>query len=476
MIQMSENSFPTGMVWDIFKTILSVPHRSGKEHQLASVLADMARAKGLEVKFDSYGNLRIDRKAAPGFEELPAVIMQGHLDMVCEKAEGVEFDFDRDPIKAVVKDGFIYASGTTLGADNGIGAAMALAVLFDPEYQGRAVSGLFTLEEETGLVGAGKLTRDMLDGKYLLNLDCVKEGSFCIGCAGGARLEADFDIPYAPAPEGYSVEISVSGLPGGHSGECIDKKHGNALVILSKMLESSGVDVSDICCKNADNVIPSAARAQVVSSEPPEVLANLFCTMVEEFKKELASGINIEVNVTEVSGSETVWESSWRKAVVSAMANVPNGVLEFAPEFNVPRTSSNFASAVVENGVLKLRFSQRSLENALRAEATELIGGVFSALGANVSVSSEYSGWKPVADAHVNSVAGEVWEKLFGNKPVFEVIHAGLEAGIISKINPELELISLGPDMFAIHSSNEHLSIGSTDRIYRFLLEFIKAL
>ena len=475
-MSMKSNVFPTGPVWDIFKVILSVPHPSGKEARLADTLAAMAKERGLGVKFDSYGNLRISRPAAPGFEELPEVIMQGHLDMVCEKADGVDIDFDRDPIVPVVKDGMIWASGTTLGADNGIGAAMALAVLFDPDYRGRAVSGLFTKEEETGLVGAGKLSREMLDGKYLLNLDNSSESSFCIGCAGGSRTEINIEIPFVPAVDGYSVEITVDGLPGGHSGEKIDKKLGNALVFLAGMLEASQVEVSDIYCMNADNVIPRMAKAKVVSSEPPEHLANLFCRMVEEFKKELASDVNLEVNVTEIPAVEKMWQSSWRKEVVHAMANVPNGVLEFASEFGVPRTSSNFASCVAENGVLKLRLSQRSLDNELREEATGRIIEHFAATGAEIRVTSCYSGWKPVADAHINSIAVEVWERLYGNKPVLKVIHAGLEAGIISKINPELELISFGPDMYDIHSVNERLDIASTDRVYRFLQELIMAL
>ena len=473
---MSENTFPTGRVWDMFKLILSIPHPSGSEHKLSERLAQEARSRGLEAKFDSYGNLRIDRKASPGFEDKPAVLMQGHLDMICEKLPELDFDFQTEGIKTEVSDGYLHACGTTLGADNGIGSAMALALLFDENHVGGALAGVFTLEEEVGLVGAANLSSDMLCGKYLLNLDSDEEGIFAIGCAGGARLTMDIPVPFVPAACGYCAEISVSGLPGGHSGVEINKRHGNALVFLAQLLAESKVEVSDILCQNADNVIPGAAVARVISSEPPESLANIFCSKVEKYKEQLADGVELEVTVSEISELDSMWESAWRKKMISAMANVPNGVLEFADEFGVPRTSSNFAAAKVNDGVLNLHFSQRSLDNAKRKEATELVIKAFDKLDKTVSVSKEYSGWNPAPESRINKTASEVWEKLYGEKPVFHVIHAGLEAGILSKINPELELISFGPTAYDIHSTKERVSIDSVERVYGFMTEFIKKL
>ena len=217
---MCNPNYPTGKVWDMFKVFLSTPHPSGKEQRLAAKLKAMAEESGLGLaaRSDSFGNLRIDRPATAGFEHLPTVIMQGHLDMVCEKVDGLDFNFDTDSIKTRTEGDSLFACGTTLGGDNGIGCAMSLALLFDPEYRGRAIAGVFTLQEETGLYGANNLAPDMLDGKYLLNLDSGEEGSFYIGCAGGARLGIEFEVPLCSAPEGNWVEISVSGLPGGHSG------------------------------------------------------------------------------------------------------------------------------------------------------------------------------------------------------------------------------------------------------------------
>ena len=473
---MCAKNFPQGAVWDIFKLILSIPHRSGNEDALADRLAQEAELRGLDVTRDSYGNLRIDRAASPGFEDRPVVIMQGHLDMVCEKLPDLDFDFSKMGIETEVVDGFLRACGTTLGADNGIGAAMALALLFDENYKGRAIAGVFTKEEEVGLVGASKLTPEMLRGKYLINLDSDFEGHFCIGCAGGTRLEIDCPVQFCEAAEGYNIEIIVSGLPGGHSGVEINKKHGNALVFLAKILEESDVDVIEINGVYADNVIPSAATARVISSAAPGELANICCALVEKYKTVLSDKAELEVTVNEIAPQQTMWHPLWRKKVVKAMANVPNEVLEFAPEFGVPRTSSNFASAEVVDGVLALRFSQRSLDNAKRDEATKKVTAAFSDIENNSDVSNVYSGWNPDSEAHINKVASELWKEMYGKDPEFHVIHAGLETGILSKINPELELISFGPTAYDIHSVKERVEIASVDRVYKYLEKLVEAL
>ena len=474
---MGTADFPHGDVWDMFKLILSVPHPSGGEHELVRVLAGEAEKRGLQVKTDDFGNLRIDRPASAGFEDEPVVIMQGHLDMVCEKTPESDFDFEHEGIRTMVsEDGFIHACGTTLGADNGIGSAMALAMLFDENYCGRAIAGVFTREEETGLSGASNLANDMVAGKYLINLDSDRENNFCVGCAGGARLSVSSAVPLVPAADGYCVEISVSGLPGGHSGCEIAAKHGNALIFLARILDRMQVDVVDIFCHNADNVIPSSAKACVISQESPETIANICCSMVEEYKKELASGIEVEVDVISSSRYANMWESGWRKKMISAMTHLPNGVLEFAPEFNVPRTSSNFASAKVVDGILELHFSQRSLDNAERANATQSVMDAFDGIDCKKVVSKEYSGWKPAKEAHINQVASAVWQKLYGITPELHVIHAGLEAGILSMKNPELELISFGPTAYDIHSVKERLEIASVDRVYKFLRELVREL
>ena len=473
---MNESAFPQGEVWDIFKLILSVPHPSGKEHNLVKKIADESEKRGLQIKIDSYGNLRVDRKASPGFEHLPTVIFQGHLDMVCEKSSEIEFDFDKDGIKTEIKDGFLHACGTTLGADNGIGSALALAMLWDKQYVGRAIAGVFTREEETGLTGAANLEADMLEGKYLLNLDSDAEGSFCIGCAGGTRLAVDLDVLFSDSIDGYSVEIAVSGLPGGHSGVEIDKKHGNALTFLAGILEKTDVDVTDIYCQNADNVIPSSATAKVISKKSPEELADICRALASEYKNQLSDDAELEVKFSLLETPRAMWDVSWRRKIISVMANLPNEVIEFAPEFGVPRTSSNFAAARVDNGVLKLRFSQRSLENAKRVEATNKVIEAFDGLDCRVKASKEYSGWKPVKDARINSVAAAVWRDMYGTEPDIHVIHAGLETGVLSMKNPELELISFGPTALDIHSIKERLDIASVDRVYKFIQTLVKQL
>jgi dipeptidase D len=468
--------YPAGKVWDMFKVFLSTPHPSGKEQRLAAKLKAMADDAGLPARFDAYGNLRIDRPATAGFEHLPAVIMQGHLDMVCEKVDGLDFNFDTDPIKTRTEGDYLFACGTTLGGDNGIGCAMSLALLFDPEYRGRAVAGVFTLQEETGLFGANNLDKDMLTGKYLLNLDSGEEGSFYIGCAGGARLTVELNTPLCQAPEGNCVEISVSGLPGGHSGGTIHLKHGNALIFLARILEATDADVCSISGGTADNVIPSNASAVVICNSSPESLANELVEMAEKYKKTLGNGFDVEVTVKETVSREYVWQSDLRRKLVHTMANVPNEVLSFSDEFNVPETSSNFASVSSSGNILKLKFSQRSLVNAKRKEATRKVISAFDGLDCRFTLSGEYSGWTPVKESHLKQTSEKVWKELFNETAEIKVVHAGLEAGILSEKKPELEIISFGPTSHQIHSSNESVQISSVNKVFEFLKALIKAL
>ncbi len=473
---MCNQDYPTGPVWDMFKIFLSTPHPSGKEQRLAAELKSMADAAGLSAKFDDYGNLRIDRPGSAGFEHLPAVIMQGHLDMVCEKLDDLDFNFDTDSIKTETRGDYLFACGTSLGGDDGIGCAMALAILFDPEYRGRAISGLFTLQEEVGLFGANNLSRDMLDGKYLINLDSGEEGSFYIGCAGGTRLDVTLDVPLDKASDGNCVEISVSGLPGGHSGGTIHLKHGNALIFLAQILSATDVEVCSISGGTADNVIPSNATATVICSGSPESLANDLVEMAAKYRKNLGEGFDVEVTVKAAAPREFIWQSQWRKNLVKVLATVPNEVLAFSDEFGVPETSSNFASANFSGNQLNLRFSQRSLINAKRREATQRIIASFDGFSGKIQTSGEYSGWTPAPDSHLKQTSEKVWKKLFGKNAEIKVVHAGLETGIISEKNPDLEIISLGPNSHQIHSTKESLQISSVDRVYKFLKELLKAL
>lgn len=475
---MCNPNYPAGKVWDMFKVFLSTPHPSGKEQRLAAKLKAMAEEAGLGLaaRSDSFGNLRIDRPATAGFEHLPTVIMQGHLDMVCEKVDGLDFNFDTDSIKTRTEGDSLFACGTTLGGDNGIGCAMSLALLFDPEYRGRAIAGVFTLQEETGLYGANNLAPDMLEGKYLLNLDSGEEGSFYIGCAGGARLGIEFEVPLCSAPEGNWVEVSVSGLPGGHSGGTIHLKHGNALIFLARILEATGVEVCSISGGTADNVIPSGAAATVVCQSSPEALANDLVAMAEEYKKTLGDGFGVEVTVKGCAAQEYVWESSWRKKLVHVLANIPNEVLAFSDEFDVPETSSNFAAAQFDGTYLKLKFSQRSLINAKRKEATAKIISAFDGIECESKVSGEYSGWTPSKNSRLKQISEKVWKDLFNESARIKVVHAGLETGIISEKNPDLEIISFGPTSHCIHSTNESVNISSVNKTFTFLKALIDAL
>ncbi|MBQ7207182.1 MAG: beta-Ala-His dipeptidase [Lentisphaeria bacterium] len=454
-------------VWRRFSQICAIPHPSGHEEKLARFLAAEAEDLGLAVRMDDAFNLRIDRKASPGREGSPRIIFQAHLDMVPQAAPGKVFDFSRDPVTPVVKDGFVRACGTTLGADDGIGVAMAMALLEEPELDGN-FAALFTVSEETGLVGAAKLDPGFLDGDILINLDHSEEGKICIGCAGGARVHLAFDTGCAPVPAGRAVRIVLAGLPGGHSGVCIHEKRGNALVMLARLLRAAPCAVASFDGGTVDNAIPARAEAVAVLADPGAAEQTLRAA-ADVCRRELDPRFSLELEICGHPVPERVWDGAFQERFLAALATAPDGVADFAPEYGVPRTSGNIASLRTEKDILKLVFSTRSLDDAERRKHTDRLIGWFSALAPRVAVTSEYPGWKPAGNARLPGMAARLRRELTGKETVIEVIHAGLEAGLFAGKNPRLEMMSCGPAAFDIHTPDERLSIASVQEFYPFI-------
>lgn len=467
-------------VWEIFEMICSIPHPSGHEAALAEALAAAARERGLAVRRDAAGNLRIDRAAAPGFESAPVVLLQAHLDMVPQTAPGVKFDFLTDPIPPEIRGEWVVSgAGTTLGSDNGIGVAAAVALLFDPAWRGGALAGVFTVSEEVGLNGALALSPEMLEGTYLLNLDSEEEGELYLGCAGGARLTLTFDVVFQPVSAGMTgVRCTVGGMAGGHSGCNIADRRGNAIRLLARLLERSPeLLVVSFDGGTCDNAIP---REAAVCGALPADGVEPFRTRAEAFAREAAGEFDappeFRIEVEAAPLPERVWREAFRDRVLGALTGCPDGPTAFDSALDVVRTSSNLASVRSEGERLIVATSQRSQIDAERAALTEAIAQRFRAAGGAAAVSHAYPGWEPRLDSRLFSTAASLYRELFGKRPEPKVIHAGLECGILSGINPKLEILSFGPTLENPHSPGERLDIASVGRFWRFLSELISRL
>ncbi len=464
-------------VWKLFETICSIPHPSGHEAALANALKGIAENHGLAVRSDAVGNLRIDRKPATGLENAPVVLLQAHLDMVPQKLTSSKFDFEKDPILPIIKDGWVQsASGTTLGGDDGAGVATAMALLLDPELKCGPLSAIFTVSEEVGLDGARGLSADFLKGDFLLNLDSEEEGLLYIGCAGGARLAIESEIPFVPTPDDrVGVNCSVENLAGGHSGTDIQLKRGNAVILLARLLEAlPELEVASISGGGLSNAIPRDAFATgAIPTEIFETLPQRAEIIKQKFTQEFDAPPAFSIKVTKAPLPRKVWDKSFQATTIQLLATCPNGPATLDKTWNVVRTSSNLASVQTEAGKLKIISSQRSLNDVERKNMTTTIIEHFSPVGGEAQESDAYPGWDPNPNSILLQVATSLYHNLFNQDPKIQIIHAGLECGIISGIAPKLQLISFGPTLLHPHSPSEKLEIASVERFYRYLRELV---
>lgn len=467
-------------VWEIFAMICGIPHPSGQEAKLAGAIAEFALLRGLRVRRDGFGNLRIDRPASPGFEDRPAVILQGHLDMVPQAAPEAKFDFSTDPIPAAAEGGFVRSTaGTTLGADNGLGVAAALALLSDESFRSGPLAAVFTLSEEVGLNGALALDPAFLAGEYLLNLDSEEEGELYVGCAGGARLEADLPLEFEATGPGLSgAVLEIKGLAGGHSGCNIADRRGNAVRFLGEALNACPqLRAASAEGGSLDNAIPREAKAAVaLDPADREAVAERLAALEQTFRENAALPAAFAVTLAAAPRPERVWTRSVQKRAVEAMAGCPDGVLEMDARFGIPRTSGNLAAVFERGGELVFRTSQRSFSDAERRKASARVAAHFTGLGATAKIDNEYPGWEPAASSELLAKAIALHTELFDEKPQVKVIHAGLECGIFAGKRPQLDILSFGPTILDPHSPSERAEIAGVERFYSFLGALVSAL
>ncbi len=472
------------VLFDFFDEITKVPRPSKKEEKIIAYLETFARERNLEYKKDEVGNIVIKKPATPGMEDRKSIVMQSHIDMVCEKNSDVTFDFEKDAIKTKIENGWLKAEGTTLGADNGIGVAAELAILASNDIEHGPIECLFTVDEETGLTGAMALQEGFFDSDILLNLDSEDEGEIFVGCAGGMGTFADFTYErmYA-SPEMHYLAVEVKGLRGGHSGGDIHVGLGNANKILARFLYGlydllEGWTLASFQGGNLHNAIPREAKAVIgiPMSQKEEVaaFANMFCADV---RNELAA---VDPDVTLTVGSTTkpefVIDDNTKDLLISSLIACPHGVIGMSHAIEgLVETSTNLASVKMkENNSILVETSQRSSTESLKRMVGYMVRATFELAGAYVYERDGYPGWAPNMNSEVLRLAKESYVSLFGKEPAVKAIHAGLECGLFKEKYPNLDMISFGPTMRDVHSPNERLELHTVELWWRHLLDILR--
>lgn len=467
------------LIWECFDEITKVPRPSCHEDKIRAYLLDFAEKHGIESKTDKVGNVVLKKPATKGYENAPTVVLQAHMDMVAEKNGDVEHDFLTDPIQAYVDGDWVKAKGTTLGADNGIGVAAALAVMADNSLEHGPVEALFTMNEEMGLEGAQNLGEGMIDGKILINLDSEDDGEIFIGCAGGIDTTAVFTYNRSFAPENFSYfKISVSGLLGGHSGGDIHLGRANANKVVARFIwdcsQKWDIEVSTIKGGNLRNAIPREAEAvfgvnSVHAGEISKYMERYSNDIKGEYKGVEPS---MEIKVEAVDRPEYCIDSKTSLALVRALYSAPHGVISMSRDLeNLVETSTNLAAVKMEgDDKIKVTTSQRSSVESRKRDIAGQVESHFQLAGAEITHSDGYPGWAPNMDSPIMQISASAYEELFGVKPAIKAIHAGLECGLFLANNPELDMVSIGPTMTGVHSPDEKLLIPTVDKFWKHLV------
>jgi len=470
-------------VWKYFDEICQVPRPSKKEEKIISYLTDFGKKHNLETKTDAAGNVLIKKPATKGMEKAKPVVLQSHMDMVCEKNSDVKFDFMKDPIQPKIEGDWVTAKGTTLGADDGIGMAAQLAILVSDNIQHPELECLFTVDEETGLTGAFALEPDFINGRILLNLDSEDEGEIFIGCAGGVDTVATFNFKTRPVPsKSLAFKIELKGLKGGHSGDDINKGYANSNKILNRFLwnatDKFNIRLSKFEGGNLRNAIPREAYAVVTVKEKYvvdfEKYFSDFCKIIFKEYKGVENKMTFDLNKTE--HPRYVMRMKDQKDLLNSVYACPNGVIAMSKDLlGLVETSTNLASVkFYEGNIIEVVTSQRSSVDSARADIADMVESVFTLGKAHVIHSDGYPGWTPNTDSEILKISADSYKDLFGKEPVVRAIHAGLECGLFLEKYPDMDMISFGPTLRNVHSPDEKIHIGTVEKFWDHLLDILK--
>ena len=473
-------------LWENFYSLTQIPRPSGKKEEISAFLANYGRSLGLETIVDEIGNVIIRKPASAGYENHPGVILQGHMDMVPQKNSDKVFDFEKDPIEAYVEDNgeWVTANGTTLGADNGIGVATAMAILADKNVVHPPLEAFFTVDEETGMYGAFALKGGLLQGKTLLNLDSESEGELYMGCAGGVDTTARFDYEPVETEEGdVALRVSIKGCKGGHSGCDIHLQRANAIKLLFRFLKDAVANyearLAYVEGGSLRNAIPREASAVItIPADGLDEMKQLVNDYEDLFIREY-DGVedNISFTAEDVECPKTELPEDTQDFLIHAITLCPHGVYRMIPEMpDIVETSNNLAMIGTENNRITVMCLTRSSVESRKEELRQIIQSAFALAGAETEFTGSYPGWKPNLHSHILEVMKDVYQKEFGTTPRIITIHAGLECGIIGRNYPGMDMISFGPTIEHPHSPDERVNIATVQKFYHFLLATLKQL
>lgn len=469
-------------VWSIFKQICDIPHPSLHEIKLRDFIQAQCQAKGLETFTDETGNLFVKKPATPGMENRVTVVMQGHIDMVPQKNADSSHDFVTDPIDTYIDGDWLKAKGTTLGADNGMGVAAALAVMLSDDIVHGPLEMLCTIEEETSMRGAFGLQPGCLDAKILLNLDTEDEGELYVGCAGGVDINASIPLETEQTPEGHSAfEIAITGLKGGHSGLDINSGRGNANKLVNAFLMMEGkrleLKVASFNGGTLRNAIPRESFTQVLV---PNQNLDAFNQAINRFEQQTQVELGavepkLQVRIREIQTPAKILTSDLQKRVINSVAACISAPLRMSDAFTgVVETSNNLAIVKNSEQAIEIKCLTRSLSNHARDVAARSVAATFELAGAQTSLTGAYPGWKPNINSPILKNMSEGYEKLYGKVPAVKVIHAGLECGLLGEAYPDMDMISFGPTIRGAHSPDERCHIPSVEKFWNYLLDSLK--
>lgn len=469
------------LVWQCFDEITKVPRPSCHEEQIREYLLNFAKINNINAKTDDCGNVVMTKAATPGHENAPIVILQAHMDMVAEKNNDVCHDFLKDPIQTYIDGDWVKAKGTTLGADNGIGMAAALAALIDNSFEHGPIECLFTINEEIGLEGAQNLGKDMIKGSMLINLDSEDDGEIFVGCAGGIDTTAIFTYnKVEPSKNLKFIKVAVSGLLGGHSGSDINTGRANANKLIARFLWNISRDckfeLASFDGGNLRNAIPREAHA-IIGVENPAEIKTVFDAYADEITKEY-KGIEpvVKFSFEEVSTPEFCIDENTATALIRSLYSAPHGVYSMSRDLEgLVETSTNLAAVkFIEDNKIKVTTSQRSSVESRKYDIAHQVESHFQLAGAEIDHSDGYPGWAPNMDSTIMRMSAEAYEELFNVKPAIKAIHAGLECGLFLAKYPNLDMVSFGPTMTGVHSPDEKLYIPTVEKFWQHLIRVLE--
>lgn len=472
------------ILWQRFYEIAQVPRPSKKEGKILDHMRKLFKELNISFTEDKVGNIVAAVPASPGYEKASTVVLQGHVDMVCEKNKETKHDFDNDPISMIRDNGWIKAKGTTLGSDNGIGVAAALSVITDKDVIHGPIEILLTVDEETGLTGATNLEPGFVSGKILLNMDSEEDGAFYVGCSGGMDTLGSFNIEYENTPQDAVVyELMVTGLKGGHSGLDIGTGRANGIKILVrtlKQIEKFNYTIVKIDGGSLRNAIPREAEAILYIKESDvsaiEKVVNEFQKRAGDEFRTAEGGLKILFKKSDEE-FEKVFTKNFSVKIINTLLALPHGVIMMSQDIpDLVETSTNLATVKINNGKLTVGTSQRSSVESAKKYIAQSVYSIFTLADAGIETTDGYPGWKPNMDSKVLKISKEVFKNIFKKEPEIKAIHAGLECGILESKNPGMDMISFGPTIMGAHSPDERVNIETVERFYVLLKGILKEL